>query len=161
MICVPYYVDKSRIPNAGKGVFLKEFVPAGRIMTAPTEIPHTVAVRDLLDSSKHYHLESSVRWFEDQCTVSPDWPDECYVNHAFAATGLWHLGFIFALRDLPAHTEITVDYRHLLPPDVEENFCDATTGERIVGFSWEDSLRISTGQLSNLLANFKYGFITK
>lgn len=152
MICVAYYIDTSLIPNAGKGLFLHEAVPAGKIITAPTDIRGTIALRDLLDKSKGYPLPSSVRWFEDHCTVAPDWPDECYVNHAFDSSGLWHLGFIFATKDLPAHTEVTVDYRHLLAPNMVEDFCDALTGNPIVGFTWRDSLQISTMQLQQLLS---------
>jgi len=54
--------------------------------------------------------------------------------------------------DLPAGTEITVDYRHLLAPGQEEEFRDALSGERIVGFSWEQSLRESTRALAVLVA---------
>ena len=97
-------------------------------------------------------LGATVRWFEDRYTITPEWPDECYINHAFEPNGLWHLGFVFALSDLPAGTEITVDYRHLLAPGQEEDFQDALTGERIVGWSWTESLSRSTAQLHALLA---------
>ncbi|MEZ5507525.1 MAG: hypothetical protein R3F38_16825 [Gammaproteobacteria bacterium] len=151
MICVPYYVDTSLIPRAGNGLFLQQAVPAGKVLVAPSKIQHTVTLQDLLSESSDHHHDSSIRWFEDHCTVSPDWPDECYVNHAFDATGLWHLGFIFASRDLPAGTEVTVDYRHLLAPGVDIGFPDSVTGQRIIGFSWPDSLRFSTRQLNGLL----------
>lgn len=151
MICVPYYVETSLIPLAGKGLFLQEPVAAGKVLVAPSKIQATVTLQDLLDDSSDHHHDSSIRWFEDHCTVSPDWPDECFVNHAFEASGLWHLGFIFALTDLPAGTEVTVDYRHLLAPGVDIGFADSITGQRIVGFSWPDSLRISTRQLHTLL----------
>lgn len=151
MICVPYFVDTSLIPLAGKGLFLDQPVTAGKVLVAPSRIHQTVTLQDLLSDSADHHLDSSIRWFEDHCTVSPDWPDECFVNHAFDATGLWHLGFIFAQQDLPAGTEITVDYRHLLAPGVDIGFPDSITGQRIVGFSWPDSLRISTAQLHGLL----------
>ena len=96
-------------------------------------------------------LYASARWFEDRYTVSPDWPDECYINHSFTPTGLWHLGFVFATRDLPAGTEITVDYRHLLPPGEEEAFVDTATGQKIVGLPWIESLTASTHALAALL----------
>jgi hypothetical protein len=92
-----------------------------------------------------------VRWFEDRYTVTPEWPDECYINHAFEPNGLWHLGFVFAAADLVAGAEVTVDYRHLLAPGQEEEFLDALSGERIVGFDWNESLRASTRVLSTLL----------
>lgn len=151
MICVPYFVDTSLIPHAGKGLFLQAPISAGKVLVAPSKIHSTVALGDLLSESTDHHLDSSIRWFEDHCTVSPDWPDECYVNHAFAPTGLWHLGFIFAARDLAAGTEVTVDYRHLLAPGVDIGFPDSVTGKRIVGLSWSESLRLSTGHLHQLL----------
>lgn len=153
MICVPYYIDTSLIPDAGKGLFLKEATPAGKILIAPSKIQNTVTLQNLLDEDNHHHLDSSVRWFENHYTVSPDWPDECYVNHAFEATGLWHLGFIFALKELPAGVEVTVDYRHLLAPGVDIGFSDRLTGKRIIGFSWAASLRISTTQLNERLSD--------
>ncbi len=97
-------------------------------------------------------LPATVRWFEDRFTVTPEWPDECYVNHAFAPTGLWHLGFVFAATDLAAGSEITVDYRHLLAPGQEEDFHDAQSGKRIVGYNWNESLRMSSQALLELLA---------
>jgi hypothetical protein len=96
-------------------------------------------------------LAASVRWFEDRFTVTPEWPDECYINHDFSPSGLWHLGFVFAARDLAAGTEVTVDYRHLLGEGQEEAFVDARSGARIVGWSWAESLARSTADLSRLL----------
>jgi hypothetical protein len=95
-------------------------------------------------------LASTVRWFEDRYTITPEWPDECYVNHSFTPSGLWHLGFVFALGDLPAGTEITVDYRHLLAPGQEEEFRDSTSGEAIVGYDWHEAMACSTAQLHDL-----------
>jgi hypothetical protein len=96
-------------------------------------------------------LHAAARWFEDRYTVSPEWPDECYVNHSFEPTGIWHLGFIFAAKDLVQGTEITVDYRHLLAPGQDESFHDAATGEKITGLSWPESLALSTRALAGLL----------
>ena len=97
-------------------------------------------------------LASTVRWFEDRYTVTPEWPDECYINHSFAPCGLWHLGFVFALEDLAPGTEITVDYRHLLAPGQEEDFVDAQSGQRIVGYTWRESMVHSTAQLQALFS---------
>jgi len=151
MICVSHYIETSLIPHAGKGLFLQQPVAAGKVLVAPSRIQSTVTLQDLLSETADHHFDSSIRWFEDHCTVSPDWPDECYVNHAFEPSGLWHLGFIFAAQDLEAGTEITVDYRHLLAPGVDIGFPDSVTGRRITGFSWWESLRTSTVQLNGLL----------
>ena len=140
MLCVPYHVDQSTIPGAGKGLFASSPIQPGRVIIAPTQIQETVPLQEILDDPDHPQADSSIRWFEDHCTVSPDWPDDCYVNHSFDPNGLWHLGFIFALRPIAPGEEITVDYRHIIGPGVEMPFIDAVTQRPIVGFSWEDSL---------------------
>ncbi|MCK9537790.1 SET domain-containing protein-lysine N-methyltransferase [Dokdonella sp.] len=152
MILPRYHIGPSGIPGAGLGLFLDEALPRARIVTAPDAIPRVHTLPEILalpDATQL--LAATARWFEDRYTVTPEWPDECYINHAFEPTALWHLGFVFAARDLAAGSEITVDYRHLLAPGQEEAFRDAVTGEAIVGLSWEDSLRASTRALAHLL----------
>lgn len=152
MILPRYRIADSAIPGAGKGLFVDEFVAAGQIVTAPDGIDATYSWQDITSSpALSANLFAVARWFGDRYTVSPDWPDECYVNHSFEPTGLWHLGFIFAAKDLPQGTEITVDYRHLLAPGQEESFQDAATGGKITGLSWQDSLAQSTRALARLL----------
>ena len=152
MILPRYHIADSAIHGAGKGLFLDETVRAGRIITAPDGINETFRYADITTSpelSAQFH--ASARWFEDRYTLSPDWPDECYINHSFTPNGLWHLGFVFALSELPPGTEITVDYRHLLPPGQAEDFVDSATGETITGLSWLESLASSTRALAGLL----------
>jgi hypothetical protein len=149
MIVPRYRIDASRITGAGKGLFLEEPVNAGHIITAPDTIDKTFRLKEVLAQPELMH--ASARWFEDRYTISPDWPDECYINHSFEPSGLWHLGFVFAMHNLPAGTEITVDYRHLLPPGQEEDFIDTATGERIVGLSWYESLMTTTRALAHVL----------
>lgn len=151
MILPRYHIADSRIPGAGKGLFLDEPVRAGRIITAPDQIDRTFREAEFTDPALAQQKYASARWFEDCYTVSPDWPDECYINHSFQPNGLWHLGFVFALAELPAGTEITVDYRHLLPPGEAEDFADAATGEIITGLTWTESLALSTRALARLL----------
>ena len=153
MILPRYHIAPSAIPAAGKGLFLDEAVAAGRIITAPDDITTTFRYAEIETSSElRAQWHASARWFEDHYTLSPDWPDECYINHSFTPNGLWHLGFVFALADLPAGSEITVDYRHLLPPGQSEDFADSATGETITGLSWQESLASSTRALAELLA---------
>jgi hypothetical protein len=152
MILPRYRVADSLIPGAGKGLFLDEPVARGRLVTAPDAIPEVFRFDDIARRPDAAQLlPATVRWFEDRYTVTPEWPDECYINHSFDPTGLWHLGFVFALRDLEPGCEITVDYRHLLAPGQVEDFPDSNTGAAIVGFSWEESLATSTAQLHALL----------
>ncbi len=151
MILPRYRIAPSRIPGAGQGLFLDEAVQAGRIVVAPDAIPGTTTWAQVqARPDREQAMAACVRWFEDHCTVSLDWPDECYVNHSFEPSGLWHLGFIFAARDLAEGEELTVDYRHLLPEGEREAFLDARTGEPIIGLPWSESLALSTRALAAL-----------
>lgn len=153
MILPRYLIAASAIPGAGKGLFLDESIEAGRIISAPDAIERTYSQAEIAASAElSGQMYAAARWFEDRYTLSPDWPDECYINHSFAPNGLWHLGFVFAAADLPAGSEITVDYRHLLPPGQAEDFVDSATGETITGLSWHESLASSTQALAALLA---------
>ncbi|MEO6689309.1 MAG: SET domain-containing protein [Dokdonella sp.] len=153
MILPQYHIGPSLIAGAGQGLFLDEPIARGRLITAPDAIPRVYTFEDILalpDADKL--LSATVRWFEDRYTVTPEWPDECYINHAFVPSALWHLGFVFAAIDLARGTEITVDYRHLLAPGQEEDFRDSISGDPIIGFTWKESLRASTTALAALLA---------
>jgi len=153
-VIVPQYrVEASRIPMAGKGLFLAEAVARGRVIIAPDNI-HTVWPEARLRKfpADSIEAESSVRWFEDWYSLTPEWSDECYVNHSFEPTALWHLGFIFAGADLPAGSEITVDYRLVIGSGEVMPFRDSASGREIVGLSWTDNLRLSAGELLRLLA---------
>ena len=153
MILPRYHIAASTIQGAGQGLFIDEPVAAGQIVTAPDAIEQVFPLADILASpTLNAQFPASARWFQDRYTLSPDWPDECYVNHSFSPTGLWHLGFVFAMAELPGGCEITVDYRHLLPPGQSEDFADAATGSTITGYSWFDSITSSTRALGELLS---------
>lgn len=152
MILPRYHISPSRIADAGQGVFLDQAVEPGSILIAPDAIPRTWTFDEVMAMpNAQALLPATVRWFEDRYTISDDWPDECFINHSFTPTGLWHLGFVFATNRLEAGTEITVDYRHLLAPGQEEDFHDSDSGKPIVGFTWKESLRASSQALLRLL----------
>ncbi len=152
MILPRYRVAESRIPRAGKGLFVDETVSKGRVILAPDNI-HTVwpesKLRGYPEDSVEVH--SSVRWFEDHFSLTPEWSDECYVNHSFVPTALWHLGFVFALDELPAGTEVTMDYRYVIGAGEEMPFRDSITGRPIVGLGWKECLGQSALQLAALI----------
>ena len=153
MILPRYRIGASTIPGAGLGLFIEEPMIRGRVLIAPDGIGKTYDLAELHGVPElAAQLHSAVRWFEERYTLSPDWPDECYVNHDFEPSGLWHLGFVFAARDLAAGEEITVDYRHLLGPGEEEVFRDARSGAPIVGLDSRESLLASSRALAALLA---------
>lgn len=150
MILTRYRIGASAI--AGQGVFLDEPVARGAVVIAPDRIDRLVHRRELerfpVDSLEN---RSSARWFEDWYSISTDWPDECYVNHAAAPTGLWHLGFVFAARDLEAGVELTVDYRYVLGSGEVSAFTDGATGAPVAGLPWLDNVRGSAEALLAVL----------
>jgi hypothetical protein len=158
MIIPRYRVEPSRIPLAGKGLFLDEPIAQGRVIIAPDNL-HTVWPESKLRTypPEAIEVESSVRWFEDWYSLTPEWSDECYVNHSFEPTALWHLGFIFAGAALPAGAEITVDYRLVIGSGEVMPFRDSVTGREIVGLSWHDNLRASAAALLSLLPQERSG----
>ncbi|AXQ30273.1 hypothetical protein D0B54_17040 [Solimonas sp. K1W22B-7] len=152
MILPRYRVDVSRIAGAGKGLFLDEAVSRGRVIVAPDNI-HTVWPEQKLRQhpADSREVESSVRWFEDRFSLTPEWSDECYVNHSYSPSALWHLGFIFALADLPLGAEVTMDYRYVIGDGERMPFADAATGREIVGLPWEAVLRDGARALLGLV----------
>ena len=146
-------VAPSRIPGAGKGLFVAEAVPAGRILIAPDRIDrmHPLAEK-LAFAPGSIEDESSVCWFEDWFTTCPDWPDECYVNHSFTPTGIWHLGFLFAARDLTPGDELTMDYRLVIGTGEALPFCDSETGRPIVGLPWREKFESSARLLLEIVS---------
>lgn len=151
MILPSYRIADSSIPLAGKGLFLDEPVTRGRVIVAPDNI-HTVWPEARLRGYPEDSIEvrSSVRWFEDRFSLTPEWSDECFINHSFSPSAMWHLGFIFALDDLARGAEITMDYRYVIGDGEEMPFADSVTGKRIVGLPWKENLRSSALRLAEL-----------
>lgn len=141
MIVPRYRIGVSRIPRAGKGLFLDEAVRRGAVIVAPDGV-HTVWTETQLRAYPRdsIEVESSVRWFEDRYSLTPEWSDECYVNHSFSPNAFWHLGFIFALDDLPAGAELTMDYRYVIGEGERMPWPDSETGREIVGLPWREVL---------------------
>ena len=150
LITVKHHVGPSTVAGAGKGFFIDEQVAAGRVMIAPGHVAHTVRLAEIFSPQSHPHAETSVVWFEDHCVVSPDYPDDFFINHSFAPNAVWHLGFVFALRDIAPGEELFLDYRHLIAPGVTLDFLDGATGQPITGYAWHESLRITARQVLDL-----------
>lgn len=152
MILPRYRVAASTIVGAGRGLFADEVIVQGRVIIAPDNV-HTVwdEARLRTCAADSIEVESSVRWFEDRFSLTPEWSDECFVNHSFAPNALWHLGFIFALREIAVGEELLMDYRHVIGSGEVMPFKDADTGREIVGLPWPVVLKLSAQQLVAIL----------
>lgn len=151
MILKKYNILASNISGAGKGMFLEQGAQKGFIIGIPDRIDRAYT-EDEVNAFEKGSLEynSSVRWFEKYYSVSPEWSDECYINHSFNPNCLWHLGFIFALRDISCFEELTVDYRFLLQEGETLDFNDTVSGRPIIGFSWAEALYRASVALAEL-----------
>ena len=159
MIVPRYRIAPSLIPLAGQGAFLTEPVAQGRVIVAPTDVKSAnIRHRDHLDTLPRDHpdVESSIRWFEQTHTICPEWDDECYLNHSFDPCGLWHLGFVFARRELPIGTELTLDYRLIIGDHEKMPFLDSLTGREIIGLPWRQKMLASTRELLALVEEFPH-----
>lgn len=147
------YADISLIPGAGKGLFTKEFIPKKAVVIFPNDRHQLLSWEELSacppGSMEH---ESSIRWFERTHTIDLDWSMECHLNHSFTPNCIWHLGFVFATCDLPAGSELTIDYRTLTDEHFELGFNDAITGEPIHGWSWDQKMVETSSQLVKLFS---------
>lgn len=152
MILSRYSIEPSTIQGAGKGLFLQEPIKKGSIMVVPDAINRILTLDELNTYSKDsLEQDSSVRWFENYYTVNLEWTDECYINHSFECNGIWHLGFIFAARDIEAGEEMTIDYRFIIPEGEAMPFVDGTSGQAIIGYSWKEIMAKSMEQVQKAL----------
>jgi len=91
--------------------------------------------------------ESAVCWFENQFTTMEEWTEEAYINHSFEPNCLWHMSFIIARYELPAGTELTVNYEHLLGEGITSEFEDHSTGKKFAGIPWKQIIRWNAAEL--------------
>lgn len=154
MLLRKYEIGESSIPGAGRGLFVTEFVARGDVIVAPTHpddvnAHHYVALFSRDDCTDPANNPTNVPADYPDNRPEPEIRDVRLINHSFTPTGHWHLGFVFACRDLPAGTEITVDYRLLgnagcLP------FVDGSSGSEVIGFSEQQALQASLQRLREI-----------
>ncbi len=148
MILIDYAIGSSKINLAGKGIFVCSDIPRGRVVSAPDKIERLYSIDEINRLPKEsVEYAGSVRWFEDRYSAVGEWSDECYYNHSFDPNCVWHLGFVFASRDISAGTELTIDYRFLLEEGEKSMFRDSKTGQYFTGLSFKDSIRLSAEKI--------------
>lgn len=161
MLRFDHAIAPSRIPGAGLGLYTREAIPRGRVLIVPNQSHALRSAAELAALPKDsIELASSIRWFERVFTVDPEWSEESHLNHSFDPNCLWHLGFVFALEDLDAGAELTIDYRQLLDESTVLDFRDAVTGREIRGLSWEEAVGRSSARLAALFAGCADAIVT-
>lgn len=136
MILCPYRIEASSIPGAGRGIILLRAAGRGELLVAPTQPVETSVSRLTL--------------VERDGDLAPPIADARYINHSFEPSGHWHLGFVFATRDLGAGTELTIDYRLLAEEACCLPFEDGVSGKVVRGFAPEEARRIGLARLQEI-----------
>ncbi len=151
MLLFKSFIAPSKIPLAGKGLFTNELLAKKKVVIVPNQKHILYSALELKQfSSESIEQQSSVRWFEDVHTVDPEWSEESHLNHSFSPNLLWHLGFVFALRDIDKGEELTIDYSHLLDENTSLGIHDSITGRLISGISFEEKMRKTARELQEL-----------
>ena len=96
-------------------------------------------------------IASGVRFIGNNFLWTKGYRIENYMNHSTTPNLLYHCGVCFALRDITAGEELTVNYSYLLSEDDDQSFTCAAAGRSIKGLSARQSLRETTAMLLNIL----------
>lgn len=154
MLKFSFSIQQSSIKNAGSGLFTSENISKGKIIAFPNQ-KHTILTKEELSHYPEESIEqrSSICWFEDVYTVDPSWTEESFLNHSFSPNAHWHLGFIFALKDISSGEEITIDYSFLLDKETTLEFLDSETGREIKGKSFKERMSESIDILGRLFSS--------
>ena len=137
----------------GKGVFVRESVPRGRILSIgcrPTilrEEEYLLRARtdpDLFRNS--VRLLGKYYGYEPGGTVPED-----YINHSANSNVLYHMGALIALRDIQPDEELTVDYNHYFGFDADGHMTDRDSGEIVHGSLPRQSLVTTCSTIISLV----------
>jgi len=144
----PLYLAQSTIENAGLGVFVGSNVNKGNFLAV--DIFTSEDVRLARDISFDLVDYSDCR-VDDLCFITEREGDfGNYFNHSCNPNVLWHLGYMFALKDIGRDQELFIDYRHMDHPSWPTSIVDKN-GVPIRGLPWKESIRITCRQILKLL----------
>ena len=151
MLRFKYLIQDSTLPGAGKGLFTEQNLKRGSLIIFPNQ-EHQLFDRAQWKNLPANSIEaiSAIRWFEDIFSVDPEWSPESHLNHSFTPNAVWHLGFVFALRDIQVGEEIFINYGLLLDEDETLDFKDSMTGREIKGLPYEVAIGLSATQVAAL-----------
>ncbi|MBD3388749.1 MAG: SET domain-containing protein-lysine N-methyltransferase [Candidatus Altiarchaeales archaeon] len=152
MFFIKAEVRASRI--ADEGVFTLEDIAKGQVVgnlgvgvKAMTEGEYHEGQR----KGSELVIRTGARWVSDQFLHKGIIEDEEYLNHSFDPNLLYHLGMLFAKRDIKSGEELTVNYEYLLAEDDEFSFCDSGTGRKVDGLDGYNALARSAKELVDVL----------
>jgi SET domain-containing protein len=138
----------------GFGVFTEELIKKSEVVMIWSENAH-ICTEDEYNRAQHAGngdmIVSGVRFVDNKFLWTKGYRIENYINHSTAPNLLYHCGVCFAMRDIAAGEELTVDYSYLLSENDDQSFTCLTTGRLIKGLSAGQCLRETTAMLMDIL----------
>ena len=139
----------------GYGVFADENLKKGSIVMMWT-------INSFLCNEDEYNcaqeqgnvdvIESGVRLAGQYFLWTKGFRVENYINHDNVPNLLYHCGICFAMRDITAGEELTVDYKYILSVQDKCAFKCVKTGQIINGLDGAQSLRETSQCLMDILS---------
>lgn len=151
------YTKKSSINTVEKGLYTAEPILKKSVVSLFTESCFFCTESEYnqeQERGNHRIIRTGVRYIHDiflfEKTMNYEEDKFNYINHSFTPNTLYHCGILFATEDIPAHSELTVDYRLFLSENDLFKFIDGETQKEVTGFSGKEALAYSTQQLTDL-----------
>ncbi|MCC7350845.1 MAG: SET domain-containing protein [Phycisphaerales bacterium] len=153
MLFIPTEVRPS--PIFGRGLFLTHPLQKGAIIAS-----FTLDTRPIVEDEFIRHItrgdpaitRTGTRYIGKYFTITDDTDSNLnYFNHSFEPNCLVHCGIVLARRDLPAETELTIDYRTLVDASDVGTYADAVTGRVIKGYTARQTLLRTAAELIELI----------
>ena len=140
----------------GKGLFTLEQLPRGKIICffpinaeVITEGRFLQAVRQ----NEQPMVRTATRYAGRYYTHGNQHEPYTFINHSFEPNLLCHCGTVIARRDIPAHEELTLDYRTLIDDSDVGVYKDAISGREIRGFSAKETLLRTARELVEMVGD--------
>ena len=150
---VPVEVRPSTI--FGRGLFPLRDVKKGTVVCSFTTDARIITEAEYLaaiESNQYVIVRTGTRYIGKYFTYTDDTDSDLnFFNHSFNPNLLVHCGVVIALDDIPAETELTIDYRYLIDATDIGIYNDSATGQSIRGFSPKRTLLETSKRLVSLL----------
>ena len=150
-------VEVGQSPLHDKGVFTKEEIKKGEIISAWTDDSVIINKAKYLDKQTQgdeIAIRSAVRLVDDLFLYYPDSePSEdpfTFINHSEDENVLYHCGILFAKRNIKSGEELTINYRYILAENDYCRFKDKVSNKPIDGISGRKALIASAKELLDL-----------
>jgi len=153
MLFIPTEVRPS--PIFGQGLFIPHPLAKGAIIASFTLDTRPITESEFIEQVAAGHpaiTRTGTRYIGRYFTFTDDTTSNLnFFNHSFEPNCLVHCGIVLARQDLPAGSELTIDYRTLVDASEIGTYADATTGQTIQGFTARKTLLHTAAELIELI----------